>query len=498
MEAPQGASASGVQYYMVNDERNQQRKSYRVNAVTAGDYNDDSRYAEWQQVNGAVVPCRVSAAANLSELFSAYSITLDADRASSAATNHALSLAATDLEYEVTRVKSPVLGRDLNPFGRGDGTYYCNGGNTAGGSLAIAGAKPWFIGDSALGYGNSVNNEGDGSRPGYCQQVALVLGRCDITAPPEDANSCCNATNPEVWLSIWGGWKEYRDAGCGLGIPDQGSGCYRMGLKWMKECLLCDEIYEGCGNGNGGPCSQPADGGGESDGGNGVIVPVLASDLGETAPGAALNGWAALRIRTSQAMNACGPACNVPHFSELINGRANDPWLAKLLRAGDGTLPCRGASPAKVLGSIKKLISWICRYFKISGKDCNRLLSWLNKAAKAADWWNAICSCYSDIDTAYGKFTDLEFKRMVCRGIIMTNAEGTRNPDCLDELEELETGSNYHDPSICDKLSSGDLSFMFDCCGVKGELALQAVAVGLQSCEKLFKMLLSLLSKGVL
>jgi len=162
IEAPQRSTASATQFYALNDEKNMQRKSYRVGSVTAGDYNDDSRYAEWQWVNGAIVPCRVSAAPNLSELFSAYAITLNADRASSAASNHALQLAATDLEYEVTRVKSPVLGRDLNPMGRGDGTYYCNGGNfVPGGSLAVGGVKPGAMGLKAGGYGNSIGNSSE-------------------------------------------------------------------------------------------------------------------------------------------------------------------------------------------------------------------------------------------------------------------------------------------------------------------------------------------------
>jgi len=68
-------------------------------------------------------------------------------------------LAATDLEYEVTRVKSPVLGRDLNPMGRGDGTYYCNGGNdVASASVAITRAKAPLVGEVTTGFGNSVNN----------------------------------------------------------------------------------------------------------------------------------------------------------------------------------------------------------------------------------------------------------------------------------------------------------------------------------------------------
>jgi len=131
-----------------------------------------SSSADWpssygQQINSAVVPTRVALTPNPSELFNAYAVSLDADRASSAATNHALQLAATDLEYEVTRVKSPVLGRDLNPMGRGDGTYYANGGNAAlSASVAIRGAKPKLIGESTSGFGSSMNNQCCGAGAG--------------------------------------------------------------------------------------------------------------------------------------------------------------------------------------------------------------------------------------------------------------------------------------------------------------------------------------------
>ena len=76
-------------------------------------------------------------------------------------------LAATDLEYEVTRVKSPVLGRDLNPMGRGDGIYYANGGNAAlSSSVAVRSAKPRLTGESAIGFGSSVNNQCCGAGAG--------------------------------------------------------------------------------------------------------------------------------------------------------------------------------------------------------------------------------------------------------------------------------------------------------------------------------------------
>jgi len=88
-------------------------------------------------------------------------------------------LAATDLEYEVTRVKSPVLGRDLNPMGRGDGTYYCNGGNLAvSGSLAIRGVKPVFVGVKTFGYGNDVNNYLSNDQ--LSQRVERAQGECGL------------------------------------------------------------------------------------------------------------------------------------------------------------------------------------------------------------------------------------------------------------------------------------------------------------------------------
>lgn len=78
-----------------------------------------------------------------------------ADRCSTPYTNHALNLVQTDLEYEVTRVKFSILGRDLNPMGRGDGYYYMCG------DYYIAAAKPFFLGQNARGYGSSINNSPD-------------------------------------------------------------------------------------------------------------------------------------------------------------------------------------------------------------------------------------------------------------------------------------------------------------------------------------------------
>ena len=206
IESPQRSSASNTQYYMLNDERTIEKRSYQVGGITAGDTNDDSRYAEWQHVNGAIVPTRVAIGIP-SELFNAYNITLDADRASSAATNHALQLGATDLEYEVTRVKSPVIGRDMNPMGRGDGTYYANGGNLPShSSLAIRHAKPSFVGERACGYGSSVNN-GEDSPEGPdlgCFTMCICAPDCLLewfnSGQGGYPDSCCNSADIQMSL----------------------------------------------------------------------------------------------------------------------------------------------------------------------------------------------------------------------------------------------------------------------------------------------------------
>jgi len=181
IEAAQISSASARNYYMLNDEKNTGRMSYINNAMTAGDTVDPARMcSETQQVNGAVTPCRVAIALNKSELVSAYAITLDADRAVYAYGGEGtLALLATDLEFEGSRVKSPVLGRDFNPMGRGDGAYYAQG------AFAIYEAKSEFVGEITSGFGNSVCN-------GEAVPTALDLGGSPVHgANMSAAGECC-------------------------------------------------------------------------------------------------------------------------------------------------------------------------------------------------------------------------------------------------------------------------------------------------------------------
>ena len=200
-ESPQFSSASASIYFQVNDEKNMSRRTYDASR-NAGDTTEQTFYSEWMLVNGGAVGQRGTAGSR-SELFSAYSTTLDADRSALPATDHALMLAQTDLEYEVTRVKSPVLGRDLNPMGRGDGAYYADGGNDAHeGSVAIDSAKPETVGETALGYGNNVNNV-SGLSPGG--------GQSDPKLPCY--KECRDWNNIISYLMTWNKWS-FPDAYC--------------------------------------------------------------------------------------------------------------------------------------------------------------------------------------------------------------------------------------------------------------------------------------------
>jgi len=173
-------------------------------------------------------------------------------------TDHALQLAATDLEYEVTRVKSPVLGRDLNPMGRGDGTYYANGGNFApSGSVALRGAMPRSVGERAFGFGNDVNNQcgaGGGMSPG--------LGEDWWQKPPE-YRPWDERSGP--WP--WSGYKRIKRYPNQLDEPleywaiieqqcvGEGTGtCHKEGISWfccVDKCkrepafLFASEVWEG-------------------------------------------------------------------------------------------------------------------------------------------------------------------------------------------------------------------------------------------------------------
>jgi len=129
-----------------------------------------------------------------------------------------------------------VIGRDMNPMGRGDGTYYCNGGNAAGGSVAVYGAKPSFVGEVTSGYGSSVNN----GPPGFCFGVCICAPKCllDWLADPKSEYPVCSAEDMEF------------AAGCcylaGYPHPDYP----KTKAEWISECFYGGEYQYGGGDGD--------------------------------------------------------------------------------------------------------------------------------------------------------------------------------------------------------------------------------------------------------
>jgi len=143
-----------------------------------------------------------------------------------------LAILATDLEFEGSRVKSPILGRDFNPMGRGDGVYYANGGNYAdSANVVISGAKPVFTGEAATGFGSGVNNT---YSPEECQKLRNEQLRRleeDPACKKEiglDPNVCCITE-------------------CGVGLPDGKEKDRRR-----RSCDCCCCLAKGCP-----PCLYP-------------------------------------------------------------------------------------------------------------------------------------------------------------------------------------------------------------------------------------------------
>ncbi len=68
-------------------------------------------------------------------------------------TRGTLEVSGANQMYEGARVKSWMLGRDVNPAGRGDGSYYAQGG------FSIGSVRPSPTTTPVGGWGNSINND---------------------------------------------------------------------------------------------------------------------------------------------------------------------------------------------------------------------------------------------------------------------------------------------------------------------------------------------------
>jgi hypothetical protein len=152
-------------------------------------------------INGSAPP--INATTLHSELFYHRNATVNQNSIALSSDRGSLEIAGVSLLYEGTRVKSYLLGRDLNPMGRGDGQYYPEGMFSAGNTRPVPNDSP--VG----GRGNSINNETAGweveKDPGHVN-LAIYSNSIHINYSSGDCNPCkhCYQMIPVggCWLTI--------------------------------------------------------------------------------------------------------------------------------------------------------------------------------------------------------------------------------------------------------------------------------------------------------
>jgi len=170
------SSLISVQFINVSDEIAPARRTYNPSTSAAGDTSN--------------------------------SIALSSDRGT-------LELSGVNLMYEGTRVKSWLVGRDMNPGGRGYGSHYALGDFTIGNIRPIPTTTP------ITGWGNSVNN-----------QFGTIGGNgFGSIPPPDDGYSGSGDGGP-----MRGGGEGGADDGGGID-PDKYEECHPI---WCPVCVPCD------------------------------------------------------------------------------------------------------------------------------------------------------------------------------------------------------------------------------------------------------------------
>ena len=147
------SSLISVQFINVSDEIAPARRTYNPSTSAAGDTSAIASKGRLVLVNGSLPAEQSQTTANPSELFSHRNMTYNENSIALSSDRGTLELSGVNLMYEGTRVKSWLVGRDMNPAGRGDGSHYALGDFTIGSIRPVPTTTP--VG----GWGNSVNNQ---------------------------------------------------------------------------------------------------------------------------------------------------------------------------------------------------------------------------------------------------------------------------------------------------------------------------------------------------
>ncbi len=167
-------------------DRRTPRRTYNPSTSAAGDTEAIAAKGKLVLVNGSAPAVLSSVSMNPSELFSQRNMTYNENSIALPSDRGTLEVSGANLMYEGARVKSWMLGRDLNPGGRGYGNLYPHG------MFAIGKLRPRVASTPIPGFGNSINN-GDCPEEGDMQAVAggyqVCVKKC-LFYPSENPSAC--------------------------------------------------------------------------------------------------------------------------------------------------------------------------------------------------------------------------------------------------------------------------------------------------------------------
>ena len=169
IESQQVQTNNATQFINVSDEMSPARRTYNPSTSAAGDTEAIAAKGRLVLINGATPTLLTQVTAYPSELFSHRNPTYNENTIALPTDRGALEISGTNLMYEGTRVKTWLIGRDLNPGGRGFGTYYGQG------MFGIGQIRPAASVTPILGIGSSINNSSSGFESYYC---SFSAGEC--------------------------------------------------------------------------------------------------------------------------------------------------------------------------------------------------------------------------------------------------------------------------------------------------------------------------------
>ncbi|MEP0814116.1 MAG: hypothetical protein HRF49_05565 [bacterium] len=463
VESQQIQTNSATQFINVSDEISPSRRTYNPGTSAAGDTEAIAAKGRLVLVNGAVPTVMAQTTLYPSELFSHRNPTYNENTIALPSDRGALEISGTNLMYEGTRVKTWIIGRDVNPGGRGLGTYYPHG------MFQIGQLRPQASSTPIFGTGNSINNQ---TPPPFGSDCSWSVDECrpvggdgiDVMCLKEtclhifdgDPNDCAGKQNAfmEYWLAI----DPLRGSGMSWCFHPISGSCYIPGEG--KQTVTMFVIYnrhdERCADY--GPPRIGGSGGEGAGPGCGGPKPPLRTPCAPIAGG----GLPPISI-PGPPPGTIGPMGY--HGPLGIPAQSNNP----------GGIPC-DAFDSKIIKAIRDFLNKLCKIPAIRIAYPN-LCRWVKTAANFGKYGEMACKCFYAISAGYEVGSD-HYWRGICKDMVSAAQQFPEQfpelVDCIDTWNSLED-CPLQRPEDCDKLDTGRLSSLMDYCGKKWPTALDKV-----------------------